>query len=69
MTAVKNIFRYLHHTPSLGLWYPENSGFFIQAYSDADLGGCNLDRKRALLSDELGVVVSAVKASFMCDVV
>ncbi|KAI3503858.1 hypothetical protein L1887_32314 [Cichorium endivia] len=45
LAAVKTIFRYLHRTPSLGLWYPANSGFFLQAYSDADLGGCALDRK------------------------
>ncbi|CAH1450223.1 unnamed protein product [Lactuca virosa] len=45
MVAVKNIFRYLKRTSSLGLWYPARSGFFIQAFSDADLGGCCLDRK------------------------
>ena len=45
MLAVKNILRYLKRTASLGLWYPSNSGFFVQAYSDADLGGCGLDRK------------------------
>ncbi|KAL4573963.1 hypothetical protein LXL04_020785 [Taraxacum kok-saghyz] len=45
MIAVKNIFRYLRHTTSLGIWYPANSGFFVQSYSDADLGGCYLDRK------------------------
>ncbi|KAL7597761.1 hypothetical protein Lser_V15G21859 [Lactuca serriola] len=45
MLAVKNIFFYLKRTSSLGLWYPTNSGFFVQALSDADLGGCGLDRK------------------------
>ena len=45
MAAVKNIFRYLHNTTSLGIWYPANTGFFIQSYSDSDLGGCSLDRK------------------------
>ena len=45
LTGVKNIFRYLKGTTSLGLWYPSNTGFFVQAYSDADLGGCSLDRK------------------------
>ena len=45
MVAVKNIFRYLKRTSSLGLWYPARSGFFIQAFSDVDLGGCGLDRK------------------------
>ena len=42
---MKNIFRYLKQTSSLGLWYPANSGFFVQAFLDADLGGCGLDRK------------------------
>jgi len=45
LTAVKNIFRYLKGTVSLGLWYPAKIGFFIQAFSDSDLGGCTLDRK------------------------
>ncbi|KAL7595486.1 hypothetical protein Lser_V15G29689 [Lactuca serriola] len=45
LTAVKNIFCYLKGTISLGLWYRSKSGFFIQAFSDADLGGCILDRK------------------------
>ncbi|KAI3524143.1 hypothetical protein L1887_02795 [Cichorium endivia] len=45
MVAVKNIFRYLKRTTSLGLWYSSGSGFFVQAFSDADLGGCGVDRK------------------------
>ncbi|XP_023746942.1 secreted RxLR effector protein 161-like [Lactuca sativa] len=45
MMAVKNIFRYLKRTSSLGLWYTAKSGFFVQAFSDVDLGGCSLDRK------------------------
>lgn len=43
MVAVKNIFRYLKRTSSLGIWYLAKFGFFIQAFSDADLGGCGLD--------------------------
>ena len=38
MVAVKNIFRYLKRTSSLGIWYPANSGFFMQEFLDADLG-------------------------------
>ncbi|XP_023772965.1 uncharacterized mitochondrial protein AtMg00240-like [Lactuca sativa] len=45
MVAVKNIFWYLKQTSSLGLWYPAKSVFFVQAFSDADLGGCGLDQK------------------------
>lgn len=44
-TAMKNIFRYLHGTSNLGLWYLSNIGFFIQAFSDAKLGCCQLDWK------------------------
>ncbi|XP_023759882.1 uncharacterized mitochondrial protein AtMg00810-like [Lactuca sativa] len=45
MIAMKNIFRYLKRTSSPGLWYSANFGFFIQAFLDADLGGCGLVRK------------------------
>ena len=43
LLAVKNIFHYLKRTSSLGLCYPAKSGFFVQAFSDADLGGCRQD--------------------------
>jgi hypothetical protein len=45
LTAVKNIFRYLRKSPTLGIWYPAESPFYLHAYTDADLGGCLLDRK------------------------
>ncbi|KAL7592673.1 hypothetical protein Lser_V15G34029 [Lactuca serriola] len=45
LTAMKNIFRYLKGTVSLGLSYPSKTRFFIQAFSNVDLGGCQLDRK------------------------
>ncbi|TLX70168.1 DDE-type integrase/transposase/recombinase [Labilibacter sediminis] len=45
LQAVKQIFKYLKYTPTLGLFYPAYTGFGIKAYSDADLGGCKLDRK------------------------
>ncbi|KAJ9566258.1 hypothetical protein OSB04_002224 [Centaurea solstitialis] len=45
MAAVKRIFRYLKGTPYFGLWYPKELGFELQAYSDVDYGGCNIDRK------------------------
>ncbi|XP_023733294.1 uncharacterized protein LOC111881132 [Lactuca sativa] len=32
MMALKNIFRYLCKTTSLGLWYPSNYGFFVQRH-------------------------------------
>nr|GEV15535.1 putative ribonuclease H-like domain-containing protein [Tanacetum cinerariifolium] len=36
---------YLKGRPKLGLWYPRNSPFDLEAYSDSDYAGANLDRK------------------------
>ncbi|GJS28231.1 putative ribonuclease H-like domain-containing protein [Tanacetum coccineum] len=43
--AVKRIFRYLKGKPKMGLWYPKVSSFDLEAYSDSDYAGVNLDRK------------------------
>ncbi|GKA23356.1 putative ribonuclease H-like domain-containing protein, partial [Tanacetum coccineum] len=43
--AVKRIFRYLKGQPKLGLWYPKDSPFDLEAYFDSDYGGASLDRK------------------------
>ncbi|KAJ9552532.1 hypothetical protein OSB04_016577 [Centaurea solstitialis] len=32
-------------TPYYGIWYSKGLGFELQAYTDADYGGCNMDRK------------------------
>ncbi|KAJ9544546.1 hypothetical protein OSB04_024253 [Centaurea solstitialis] len=45
LAAIKRIFRYLKGTPYYGIWYPKGLGFELQAYTDADYGGCNMDRK------------------------
>jgi hypothetical protein len=45
LMAVKRIFRYLFHTPNLGLWYPKGSTFDLLGYSDSDYAGCKVDRK------------------------
>ncbi|GJQ99912.1 putative ribonuclease H-like domain-containing protein [Tanacetum coccineum] len=45
LTAVKRIFRYLKSKPKLGLWYPRESTFDLESYSDSDYAGANLDRK------------------------
>ncbi|GJU41390.1 putative ribonuclease H-like domain-containing protein [Tanacetum coccineum] len=45
LNAVKRIFRYLKGKPKLGLWYPRVSPFDLEAYSDSDYAGANLDRK------------------------
>ncbi|GKA88688.1 hypothetical protein Tco_0810452, partial [Tanacetum coccineum] len=36
---------YLKGKPKLGLWYPRVSSFDLEAYSDSDYAGANLDRK------------------------
>jgi hypothetical protein len=43
--AVKRIFRYLVHTPYLGLWYPKGSNFDLVGYSDSDYVVCKVNRK------------------------
>ncbi|GJQ92043.1 putative ribonuclease H-like domain-containing protein [Tanacetum coccineum] len=45
LNDVKRIFRYLKGKPKLGLWYPRVSSFDLEAYSDSDYAGANLDRK------------------------
>jgi hypothetical protein len=45
LMAVKRIFRYLVHTPNLGLWYHKGSTFDLLGYSDSDYAGCKVDRK------------------------
>ncbi|GJR00389.1 putative ribonuclease H-like domain-containing protein [Tanacetum coccineum] len=36
LNAVKKIFKYLKGQPKLGLWYPRDSPFVLEAYSDSD---------------------------------
>ncbi|GJZ33523.1 putative ribonuclease H-like domain-containing protein [Tanacetum coccineum] len=43
--VVKRIFRYLKGQPKLGLWYPRDSPFNLEAFSDNDYAGASLDRK------------------------
>nr|GEX65875.1 ribonuclease H-like domain-containing protein [Tanacetum cinerariifolium] len=45
LQAVKRIFRYLKGQSKLGLWYPKVSSFDLEAYSDSDYTGANLDKK------------------------
>ncbi|GJT24503.1 hypothetical protein Tco_0894440 [Tanacetum coccineum] len=39
LNAVKKIFKYLKGQPKLGLWYPKDSPFQLEAYSDSDYAG------------------------------
>ncbi|GJV16609.1 putative ribonuclease H-like domain-containing protein [Tanacetum coccineum] len=43
--AVKRIFRYLKGQPKLGLWYPRDSPFDLEAFSDSDYAGASFDKK------------------------
>ncbi|GKG06657.1 hypothetical protein Tco_0329626 [Tanacetum coccineum] len=36
LSAVKRIFRYLKGKPKLGLWYPRESSFDLESYSEAE---------------------------------
>ncbi|WVZ81604.1 hypothetical protein U9M48_028959 [Paspalum notatum var. saurae] len=45
LTAVKSILRYLKHTPSIGLWYPEGANLELLGYSDSDFDGYRVDCK------------------------
>nr|GEY28368.1 hypothetical protein [Tanacetum cinerariifolium] len=40
-----HLYRYLKGHPKLGLWYPKVSSFNLEAYSNSDYVGENLDRK------------------------
>ncbi|GJW56509.1 uncharacterized mitochondrial protein-like protein [Tanacetum coccineum] len=42
--AVKRIFRYLKGQPKLGLWYPKDSPFDLEAFPDSDYVGASLTR-------------------------
>nr|GEU67743.1 putative ribonuclease H-like domain-containing protein [Tanacetum cinerariifolium] len=45
LQVVKRIFRYLKGQPKLGLRYPKDSPFDLEAYSDSDYARASLDKK------------------------
>ncbi|GKB34981.1 putative ribonuclease H-like domain-containing protein [Tanacetum coccineum] len=45
LTASRPYIMYLKHQHKLGLWYPRDLPFELEAYSDSDYGGASLDRK------------------------
>ena len=45
---VKRIFSYLKGTIDIGLWYLKCDNFELICYSDADFGGCKIDRKSTM---------------------
>ncbi|GJY23743.1 ribonuclease H-like domain-containing protein [Tanacetum coccineum] len=59
LNAVKRIFKYLKGKPNLGLWYPRESSFDLEAYSDSDYARANLDRKSTT------VATSTIEAEYV----
>nr|GEX97166.1 putative ribonuclease H-like domain-containing protein [Tanacetum cinerariifolium] len=45
LLSVKRIFKYLTAYPKLGLWYPQDSPFDLEAFSDSDYAGAHGDWK------------------------
>nr|GEW51696.1 putative ribonuclease H-like domain-containing protein [Tanacetum cinerariifolium] len=45
LLSVKRIFKYLTAYPKLGLWYPRDSPFDLEAFSNFDYAGANGDKK------------------------
>ncbi|GKD95602.1 putative reverse transcriptase, RNA-dependent DNA polymerase, partial [Tanacetum coccineum] len=58
--AVKRIFRYLKGQPKLGLWYPKDSPFNLEAYTDSDYADASLDKKSTI-----GVANSTTEAEYI----
>nr|GEX00216.1 retrovirus-related Pol polyprotein from transposon TNT 1-94 [Tanacetum cinerariifolium] len=48
LNAIKKIFKYLKGQSNLGLWYPRDSPFQLEAYSDSDYAGSHGDRKSTI---------------------
>ncbi|GKD86757.1 hypothetical protein Tco_1357911, partial [Tanacetum coccineum] len=44
----KRIFRYLKGQPKFELWYPRDSPFDLEAFSDSDYAGASLDKKSTI---------------------
>nr|GEW52305.1 hypothetical protein [Tanacetum cinerariifolium] len=63
--ALKRIFRYLKGQPKLGLWYPKVSAFDLEAYSDCDYAGANLDRKSTTRDVEINLEEAQAKPYMM----
>ncbi|GKA16597.1 putative ribonuclease H-like domain-containing protein [Tanacetum coccineum] len=64
--AVKRIFRYLKGQSKLGLWYPRDSPFDLEAFYDSNYAGASLDRKSTTgdgISDEFGVKTGSCKVN------
>ncbi|GJS13186.1 hypothetical protein Tco_0407658 [Tanacetum coccineum] len=54
--AVKRIFRYIKGQPTLGLWYPRDLPFDLEAFSDSDYAGDCLECKSHLRIEESSIL-------------
>ncbi|GKE85475.1 hypothetical protein Tco_1559217 [Tanacetum coccineum] len=48
LNVAKRIFRYLKGHPNLGLWYPRDLPFDLEAFSNSDYAGASLDMKSTI---------------------
>ncbi|GKB38653.1 putative ribonuclease H-like domain-containing protein [Tanacetum coccineum] len=67
--AVKRIFRYLKGQPKLGLWYPRDSPFDLEAFFDSDYAGASLDMEITMDSCPISgnkLISGNVKANYGC---
>nr|GEU47306.1 uncharacterized mitochondrial protein AtMg00810-like [Tanacetum cinerariifolium] len=48
LTASRPYIMFLKGQPNLGIWYPKESTFDLEAYSDSDYARANLDRKSTI---------------------
>ncbi|GKC99558.1 putative ribonuclease H-like domain-containing protein, partial [Tanacetum coccineum] len=48
LLAIKRFFKYLKGQPKLGLWYPRDSPFKLEAYTYSDYAGNHNDRKSTI---------------------
>ncbi|GJR80379.1 putative nucleotidyltransferase, ribonuclease H [Tanacetum coccineum] len=46
--VMKRILKYVNRQPKLGLWYPRDSPFDLEAFFDSDYAGASLDRKSTI---------------------
>ncbi|GKA07474.1 uncharacterized mitochondrial protein-like protein, partial [Tanacetum coccineum] len=58
------IFRYLKGQPKLGLWYPKDSPFDLEAYTDSDYAGASLDKKCITGAADDAIQVSTVALTY-----
>ncbi|GJW90482.1 retrovirus-related pol polyprotein from transposon TNT 1-94, partial [Tanacetum coccineum] len=70
MVTMKRIFRYLKGQPKLGLWYPRDSPFDLEAFSNSDYARASLDRTSTTgvwfedsISNEFGVKTGGCKVN------